>query len=521
MIGKEKTFGVLLAMVMIVTACGEKTTYNYPASGAKTSYDVVGEVNDAASLQAIEGATIELSSETGQTTICTRKSAASGTFLLPGIPVGTYTARVTAAGFAGTSFSVNVSAAIGTAASMDVGHVLLGKPMDLTVMATSNGVPTAGVPVMAFMTSPLTGVCNDYYLPMTIANSGTTFVVSATTGTSGTVVLDGLSQCGGYEIMTGSFDSDGDGLNDYAANAAYYTFDPETSVTSMAIAITAVSSYGYTEPQQVVASNMRRSSSINYYVENITDITNYYSSYFSGYDTIGASQPIRLVFSYPLSLSGTITASYTEDLADPDGNGDGVVDTAFPVEMPVAITTSFDPTGMVLMIAPPVGGFPINRLVKIHGAVNVIEHGTPQVVDLGDISGWIDRVYISDDTVTGLNSATTITADNYNGNNGSSSSVYLEFPEYVTGAIRVLSCTKSGVPTIVNGTVVSTRYGEMVFTDGNTGGQCAGRCGSGAGVFYRVDTGLPLSDGDDITVEVDVTDIEGYRFTKQVQLTVQ
>jgi hypothetical protein len=176
---------------------------------------------------------------------------------------------------------------------------------------------------------------------------------------------------------------------------------------------------------------------------------------------------------------------------------------------------------MILMIAPPVGGFPINRLVKVHGAVNVVENGTPQVVDLGDVSDGIDRVYITDDSVTGLGPATAITADNYNGSNGLSSTVYLEFPEYVTGAIRVLSCTKSGVPTIVNGTVISTSYGEMVFTDGKTGGPCAGKCGSGAGVSYRVDTGLALSDGDDITVEVDVTDIDGYRLTKQVQLTVQ
>jgi hypothetical protein len=511
---------LLTAMVMLFNGCGD-TTNNYATPGTNTAADVIGEVNDAASLQPVSGATVVLTPVSSSAGTSTTTTSADGAFVLSSVPVGSYTMQVTAAGFAASAFSVNVSStAIGTPAVRNIGHVVLGKTMDLTVVATNNGAPVAGVPVMAFMTSVLGGQCGGYYLPITIANGNAALVLSMKTGPSGTVVLSGLSQCGHYEIIAAAFDSDGDGLNDYASSLTYYSFNPAYSNTSIAIAITSVPPYTSMDPLEVIASNMRKVNPINYTVRNNTDLGNF--SYFasSSYNAIGSIQPIRLVLNYPVSLSGSITASYAENLIDPDGDGNSAVDAGFPVEMPVVITASLDPTGMILTLMPPIGGFPVNHLMKIRGAVNTIWNNVPQTVDLRNVTDGPDMVYISDDGVTGLNPATTITADNYNGGNGLSGTAYLEFPEYVTGSMRVISYTKSGTVTVVNSNAITTT-GEIVFTDGKTGGLCSGTCGNGAGVSYRVNTNVSLSDGDLISVDVDVTDSEGNRLSKQVQLIVQ
>jgi hypothetical protein len=71
-------------------------------------------------------------------------------------------------------------------------------------------------------------------------------IISAVTGTSGVAVLQGLSQCSGYQIVTAAFDSNGDGLNDYVAIALSYGFVTAYDNTTVSIALLSIPPYGYT-----------------------------------------------------------------------------------------------------------------------------------------------------------------------------------------------------------------------------------------------------------------------------------
>jgi hypothetical protein len=110
------------------------------------------------------------------------------------------------------------------------------------------------------------------------------------------------------------------------------------------------------------------------------------------------------------------------------------------------------------------------------------------------------------------------------------STVFVEFPEFVVGVIRVISKENSqGNVSEINKQIAlapddprdpsSPSFdGEMVFTDAS---DCPS-CGNGAGIFYRVSTGEVVDDGGKITLAVDVIDTEGNAFTADgLELEVQ
>jgi len=510
------------AAVFVLMGCGDTTTTNNnpPSNAGNTILTVTGTVREASSLKPLAGAHLVLTRKVDGFSAGVTDATSDGSFSISSVPVGSYEMSVTMAGYANSSFLVSVSStSTGTPAVKQIGLVLLGGTMDLKVVATDNGIPVAGVPVMAVGSYGFSN-CVTYGLLETPANLYTPTIISATTNTSGIAVLQGLSQCNNYQVVAAAFDKDGNGSYDYMTTYMYYNYVPAYNNTTVGIALTTNVSYYSIDPQQVIATNAKMINPVTYNVRNITDAGDF--TYFvSGlYHAVGSLQPIRLMFRYPVVLSGPITASYTENLADPDQDGNGAVDIGFPFEMSVPITASLDSTGTILTITPPVGGFPENHQMKVRGSVTTVVNGVSLVVEIRNMTNGLDTVYIAKDDVYPFGPATIITADNYNGNNGTVGTVYLELPEYVSGTVRVLSYVKAGIKTIVNGSSVATS-GEMIYTDGKTGGLCAGKCGNGAGVLYRIHTGQTLSDGDLITVAVDVTDIEGNRLSREEQLIVQ
>lgn len=513
-----------LTILLVILGCSGDTTTtttnnNPPTDPGNTILTVTGSVRDAGSLQPLAGAYVTLAKTENGSSAGAAAAASDGSFAITGVGVGSYTMSVSIAGFANTSFTVNVTATkTGTPAVKQIGYVLLGRAFDLTVVATDNGIPVTGVPIIAIGSS-LAINCVNYSLSEPVANSYALTAVSATTSSSGLAVLQGLNQCGNYQIVAGAFDKDGDGVYDYLTNYMYYNYVPAYDNTTVSVALMSNQSYYYPEPQQVIACNAKRTNPVTYNLRNITDAGDL-SYYVSGtYHAIGAQQPIRIVFRYPVDLSGEVTASYTENLAEPDQDGGGIVDAGFPLEISVPVSASLDLTGTILTITPPPVGFPENRQLKVRGSVTTMMSGVSQVTEIRNMTNGPDTFYIAVDSPSGIGSATAMTADNYNGGNGAPGTVYLELPEYVSGTVRVVSYVKAGTTTIVNGNAIMN--GEMIYTDGKTGGLCSGKCGSGSGVVYRINTGQTLSDGDLITVAVDVLDIEGNSLNRLEQLTVQ
>ncbi len=505
----------LVIMLSFFFGCGDTVTTNNNSGGATIStVSIIGRVSEAATLQAIQGADLELLDTFGTVSIGTAETAADGSFTFFNIETGSYKIRVTASDYADTEFSVNISST--SSPVKNIGYVLLGKAFDLTVVVTDKGMPVAGVPVLAFSYSDTSQCITSIY--ETIANASSRQIISSETNTAGIAVLR-VNQCARYEIVTTSFDSDNDGLNDYVSDSFYYGFVPAYNNTTVALSLRSMPSYDSTDPQQVISANSRRSNDIFYNASNITYAGGFFYSVSSLSDAIGSKQPIRIVFQYPVVLSGVITASYSDDLVNPDGDGNAIVDTGFPFEKQVAVTASLDSSGTILTLMPPAAGFPVNRVMTIQGSLTTITNGVSDITELSDITNMPGGVYIADDGDSGLNSGSAITVDNYNGDNGASGTVYVEFPEYVDGTVRVISYTKAGISTTVNGSALSS--GGIIFTDGGTAGACPGKCGQGAGIFYRLNTGVSLSDGDLMTLAVDVADMEGNRLSRQVQLMVQ
>jgi hypothetical protein len=238
------------------------------------------------------------------------------------------------------------------------------------------------------------------------------------------------------------------------------------------------------------------------------------------------------VFNYPVSFTvGGLTVTYRDDLINPDLDGNDLIDAAFD-SVKSAGTALLDPTGTIVTITSPAGGFPKNETITVDGITATV-NGFPSFFE--------QAIYVEDNTSTGLKGGMVLTADNYNGSSsgGGSALVYLEFPEYVTGTYQVISGTAAGVPFVSGGGPITIGpnpfssfnpvSGQMVFTDGTTTPACTA-CGTGAGVFFRVpvmtdnifsSSSLSLADGDTLRVAVDVTDATGNRLAQEVVLTIQ
>lgn len=522
---------IFLGVGLILSGCSEDS-FDLNVKVADATGTITGKVIDGATRAPIGDADLTLIVNGQKRTAKSSVDAdpdLTGTFVFGGVPAGDHTLKVSAAGFAVIQFSVEVaSSRDNTPVTENVGLVPLGKAFDLTVVATADGTAVSGVTVFAEPegTSFDCSKSSFFFFEPIFASSDSEHEISAVTGADGKATLTGLNQCVNYMIVAAPHDGNGDGQYDHVTAAAF--FDGATnSARTVSLALAPAQR---NDEITVVATSTDPNQSAGFGIRNITDTgadpgTNSFFGFFGSFDSTVSTAPIKIVFNYPVSLSGGMTVSTNSLLVNPDASPavpDDVTDATFGDTVILTAPAALDSTGTILTINPPTGGFPKNEMITLNGSVTATIFGATSIFSDGILDG---NLYVADDTATGLSATTTLTADNYNGSTGTtvgSGTVYLEFPEYVTGTFRVISTTVGTTVTEINGptNTIDPFSGEMVFTDGSLVPAC-GSCGTGAGIFYRVPTGEFLANGDKIKVAVDVTDAEGNHFNKEVELTVQ
>ncbi len=250
---------------------------------------------------------------------------------------------------------------------------------------------------------------------------------------------------------------------------------------------------------------------------------------------------------------------FRDELVDPDtGVGamgdDGLLDAGVgDIETLGGVTTSLDSTGTILTIvhtAPLVA----NQFYTIDG--NVRQSGAAAPTNLNTLgANGNGLIYTSDGSADGdLSTATdtndVIEADNRSGNAGAGPAVpVLVFREAVAGT-GVLVSTTTGTPPVTTQaadptagfTITPAGMTRLVSTNGDTIPTCFGCLGGDPGLAppaapvpvadtttrvrahfgaFGAIPGLPaLSNGDTMTVDLNVVDVQGNRFTGRLTLTV-
>lgn len=284
---------------------------------------------------------------------------------------------------------------------------------------------------------------------------------------------------------------------------------------------------------EIIATNSDQNHDASFNIQNYTDLgfmnfgyfgygdQNYYSSSDENYEkhgvnSVGKNDPIIFVFNNPVSFNnGDLIVIWQDYLINPDTDNNSVEDADFAIEKTIqGVTFSLDSTGTILKITPPAAdGWPkINSIIKIAGTVTAMNGS--QIKNLNE------EVYIENDTPSGLSQSTVITADNYyNGTNNYSNDIYLEFPEYVYGTLKLEAIKESGSTlwTICDYNNVFLYRGDLIYTDGTNG--------LGSGVFFRVRLSnyfnIYLHENDMIRIRLDLMDAAGNRFFGTKELTIQ
>lgn len=400
----------------------------------------------------------------------------------------------------------------------------------MTVVVTNEGIPVQGVRVAAH---------SQFAYPQT------TSITSGITNALGHVEISGLNQLSYYWITASPADINGDGVYDYQAATVNY----EGATNSDKILSLPITKAQRDDQIALVFSSLGKYGSPNTTLrrKNISGIAGEALALDNIKSFAAKDQLIYLVFNYPVTLDGEVSIFHKRLLINPDqvnnttgaAPADGIVDADFNADGSLPVTATLDATGTILTIVPPPGGYPKDDVITIMGKVRANIRGVPSTMMLSSLIG--ESTYIFDDTATGLNASGIITADNYNGsdNNYITASVpYVEFPEYVYGTVRYISVTHTqgtsdpsdDVSVIIDGSANPTNpayFGyplELIYTDGSAAATCA-TCGTGAGTFARVP--LPdywnarVTDGDKVTVQIDVKDVEGNEVKGTYTLTIQ
>jgi len=113
----------LMAMAMIVIAI-----FFFVAPASAQWYNVRGTVYESSTLKGLPGASVTVNDSTGKM-VAGRQTTANGQFMIPGVPVGKYTLKVSFMGFKTQSFALNLT---GKGGNKKVNDVLLRE--DATVM---------------------------------------------------------------------------------------------------------------------------------------------------------------------------------------------------------------------------------------------------------------------------------------------------------------------------------------------------------------------------------------------------
>jgi len=486
----------LILLAVLVFTCGgcgdgDQTVIRENAS---PNAIVTGRVIDSSTRLPVGGAVVTLLCNGTKLTVTTSNSSdpdLAGTFTFFGIvPTSSYTGyelTISAPGYAVTYSGVQVQATSDNMPiSVALGNITLGKPCNVTVIVSDQGIPVQGIVVSA---------SNQY---------GYGSSITGVTDANGTAVLVGLNQEAIYQIMTSpKYDANGNIL--YPASMFNSNYQPQYSARTISIAVTQAMSGGAI---QIIGSNL---------TGNITTSTT--SSLSQTY--IKSDSIIRIVFNYPVTLTGSVSATYMNDLVPASDPDYGKV---------VTVTTlagSLDQSGTILTIANS-SPYIKNQTYSFNIPVVATSNGQTRSYNFSTSSPFfVNPVYVTDDSVTGLGPATIFKADNFNGTSGATATsspaqVYVVFPEKVFGTYRVISTKDGTVVTLLSSDPISFGFsGETMTYAANSGGA------DGVVVFklpinynvYLPDnrTGSPS----EVTIAFDVMDAEGNRFNNTVTLPVQ
>lgn len=489
---------VMGVFLLMVAGCGGQDTTVTMATATANGI-VTGKVVDSSTLQPVKNADVVLIANGVK--ISTKSNASddpdvAGAFVFTGISATStngsgHTLRISAPGFATTLMNIAVAgSADNTPVTTSLGNISLGKGVDLTVIATDQGTPVAGVTINA---------SQNWYSNLSI---------TAVTDADGKAVLKGLCQDAQYMVTSAPF-YDGNGNLKYVTSPNnYISYNPNSDRT-VSLALVRV---GRNDAIQIVASNL------------LPDGTSYQNYYPYPYNqrVITPDGVIKLVFNYPVTLSGTVTATYVNDqVASTDPNYGKVI----PV---TTVSASLDQTGTILTItnsAPYLKG----QTYTFNGTVTAVVNSQVQTFSLNGVPFnpyFNNNVYIADNTVTGLTPLSALKADNFNGRTGATattvpSTVYVEFPEKVYGTYSVLSTRSGNATTPINGATVTFGFadGSVVYA-ANFGGA------DSATVFRLPIYSVYLPDNsatniNEVTIFINATDAEGNNFSKTVTLPVQ
>jgi hypothetical protein len=361
--------------------------------------------------------------------------------------------------------------------------------VDLSVVVTDKGTPIAGVTVSA------------------LAYGGQQGTIYGVTGLDGIAVLKGLSLSNiNYQIVTNAvLASDGTSYKYSSSMAANYFNPANTSNRTVSIALQTPSD---NSSVSIIATNLLTPpASYSYPQFNPSAIK---------FTTPGGA--IKIVFSYPVSLTGAVTASYQNTLVASGSPNDGATITINTV------SAALDATGTIMTITNS-APYLIDQTYTFNGGITGMVNGTVQPLDLNNLLG---QVSIADNTVTGLN-ASSFVADNYSGtwdggtgintpNIYSQNLVYINFPEYVYGTYRIVS-TSVGATTNYPYYSNDANFTPVAVFAARSGGK-------DAKIVYRQPLYLYMPDSvgsnlSQVTVYLDVTDAFGNSFSGQVTLNVQ
>lgn len=476
---------------------------------------VTGRIYDAKTRLPMEGATITLivnGEKRTTTSQSTADEALKGYFTIKNIPSGGHNLTVEAEGFATLKALANVDKSNdNTPVTTYLGPLYMGKKFDLTMVVTYNGEPVEGAPI--YSTSYYENYLRVYNSTLTDSNGIATFI--------------GLDISRTHSIWVPPFDADGDGIYDYKSTESFDYYEPDKMDRTISIALIEVNHNNI----EIIATSSDQNHDASFNIQNATDLgfmdfgylgygdPNYYSSTAENYEkhgvnSTGKNGPIVFVFNNPISFSnGDLMVTWRDYLINPDADNNGVEDTGYAIEKIIqGATFSIDSTGTILKVTPPAAnGWPnVNCIINIVGTVTAINGSQIKFLN--------EPVYIENDTPSGLNQSTVITADNYrNDINNYSNEVYLEFPEYVYGTYKLEAKKESGSAfwTIYDYDNVFLYTGDLIYTDGTNG--------VGSGVFFRAKLNYfyYIRENDMIRVKFDLMDAAGNRFFGTKELTIQ
>lgn len=493
MFSKVMKLVVLAVFLLTGAGCGGDD-HTVVTENAEPNAIVSGRVIDSATKKPIAGAAVTLVSNGTKVSVTSNSSAdpdLAGTFVFNGVVPTAYNLgyalTISAPGYALSQSTVPVPVSTdNTPVAVVLGNIELGKGCDVTVIVTDNGTPVPGVLVSA----------SSYYDYVGAA-------ISAVTDANGMALLKDLNQELSYAFRTApKYAANGTIL--YPAANLSNSYQPQNSARTVAISIAPAMR---DDAIGIIDSNLLSDGSNTYYGTNQRVIKT---------DSI-----IKIVFNYPVELTGPVSASYPNNLipsADPE----------YGKVIPVTtLSGSLDQTGTILTVvnsAPYMRNQSYTFTMPIAATVN----GRKQSYNFSSSSPFFSNpVYVTDDSVSGLSPLTSVKADNFNGTSGATATsshapVSVEFPEKVSGSYRVIS-TQDGAELnsyAYDAYPFGFSAGEMVYAS-NSGGA------DGAVVFklplyysFYLPDNRPESPSE-ITIAFDVMDAEGNRFNKTVTLPVQ